>query len=263
MTVIATVQVRMGSSRLPGKALRTMGDRPMLAVLLDRLALCKQLDGVVVATSERPENDAIEAFCRARGTSCFRGDEDDVLGRMMGALRNCDATVGVEIFGDCPLIDPAIVDMMIARFHAADPACDFIGNDLQTTYPPGMEVEVFTVAALADSAIRCTDPAIREHGTLFIRQHPDLYRLLSVEATGNQRRPELELEVDTIEDFTVLEQILLHFQGRPDFSLDDIIAFADAHPELMERNAAVPRRWKQFRNDSPALHPVTRNTDNV
>jgi spore coat polysaccharide biosynthesis protein SpsF (cytidylyltransferase family) len=182
MRVIASVAVRMGSSRLPGKAMREVSGTPLLGHLLDRLAFARRLDGVVVATSRRAENDVIAEYCRVRGTACFRGDEDDVLGRILGALSAENATIGVEVFGDGPLIDPAIVDRFVDLFVRSDGQLDFVGNDLTTTWPPGMEVEVFSVAALADAAGRCGDPAVREHGTLFVRQNPDLYRLRNIEA---------------------------------------------------------------------------------
>lgn len=250
MTVFATVQVRMGSSRLPGKVLTEVEGKPLLGHLLDRLALAKGLDGVVVATSVRPENDAIERYCRSRGTPCFRGSEDDVLGRMLGALRQVRAKTGVVIFGDCPLIDPAIVDEMIELYHQAGPAQDFLGNDLKTSYPPGMEVEVFKVAALEDAGRRCADPAIREHGTLFIRQNPELYQIRNIEAPPPFHRPELELEVDTPEDMSVMQTILEHFAGKPAYGLAELIAFLDANPDVAARNRDVPRRWKEFRGES-------------
>jgi len=248
MSVVATVQVRMGSSRLPGKVMREIAGKPLLGHLLDRLALSDRLDGVVVATSVRAENDAIERYCGSRGVACFRGDEDDVLGRMLGALRSLNAVVGVEVFGDCPLIDPAIVDQFVDLFTQADGALDFVGNDLTTTWPPGMEVEVFSVAALADADRRCADPAIREHGTLFIRQNPARYRLRNVEAPAQLRRPDIELEVDTAEDLAVLDQVLAHFADRRDVGLAELIAFMDAHPQIASANRDVPRRWKEFRS---------------
>lgn len=251
MKIVATVQVRMGSSRLPGKVLAPVLGKPLLGHLLDRLAQCRRLDEVVVATSVKPENDAIEEYCRQRGTACYRGSEDDVLGRMLEALQSRDATVGVEVFGDCPLIDPALVDDMVGRF-LAEPELDWIGNDLATSYPPGMEAEVFKVAAFADSARRTDDPVIREHGTLFIRQHPGIYRIRNVEAEGALRRPELELEVDTAEDFEVATAVLEHFAGRPTFTLAELIAFMDANPALKDKNAAVHRRWKEFRANGDA-----------
>jgi spore coat polysaccharide biosynthesis protein SpsF (cytidylyltransferase family) len=250
MSTIAVVAVRMGSSRLPGKALRDVAGKPLLGHLLDRLALARRLDGVVVATSQRAENDAIAEYCRGRATACFRGDEDDVLGRIVGALRAQNATIGVEVFGDGPLIDPAIVDLFVDLFAQSGGQLDFVGNDLTTTWPPGMEVEVFSVAALADADRRCGDPAVREHGTLFMRQNPGLYRLRNVEAPPEFRRPEIELEVDTAEDLAVMEAVLRHFSDRPDVGLSELIRFMDGNPDIAAINRSVARRWKEFRSDA-------------
>jgi spore coat polysaccharide biosynthesis protein SpsF len=245
---IAIVNVRMGSSRLPGKALRELCGKPLLQHLLERLRLARTLDDIVVGTSTLAANDAIEAFCARLGVQCFRGSEDDVLARTLGGLQSMGATTGVVTFGDGPLIDPAIVDDMVTRYRNSDPACDFVGNDLETSYPPGMEVEVFSVAALADSDRRCTDPRIREHGTLYVRRNPDRYRVCNVTAPAPLRRPELELEVDTEADLPVIAAVLEHFAARPGFSCADIIGFFDANPQLAQLNRAVPRRWKAFRN---------------
>ncbi|MBF0249336.1 MAG: glycosyltransferase family protein [Alphaproteobacteria bacterium] len=246
--IIAVVPVRMGSSRLPGKMLMPICGKPLLGHLLDRLMRCRSIDGIVVATSENPENDPVELYCATRNVACFRGDENDVLGRLLGALDSQGADIGVLAFGDAPLLDPAIVDAMVKRF-LFEKSLDFVGNDLVTTFPPGMEVEVFRVDALRDSAQRANDPAIREHGTLYIRQNPKLYGVLNVEAGGAQRRPELEIEVDTLQDARVIDAIVVHFGGRDNFTLDEIIAFLDANPELRTSNQNVPRLWKQYRDD--------------
>lgn len=249
---IAVINVRMGSGRLPGKALRTVAGKPVLEHLLARVRRARNLDGVVVATSTLPENDAIAAFCAAHALECFRGSEHDVLGRTLGALEAAHAEPGVVVYGDGPLIDPAIIDRFIEQYSSVTPSCDFLGNDLSTSYSPGMEVEVFSVAALADSARRCIDPAIREHGTLFIRQHPQLYRLFAVEAPAELRRPDLHLELDTEADLAVIGAILHHFGDRTDFTLAQIIEFLDRHPALGQMNRIVPRRWRAFRADADA-----------
>jgi spore coat polysaccharide biosynthesis protein SpsF (cytidylyltransferase family) len=249
MKIVAVVQVRMGSSRLPGKPLMRVMNKPLLGYLLDRLGLCRQIDELVVATSTNPENDQIENFCTESGVHCFRGSENDVLGRMLGALNSRSATVGVEVFGDCPLIDPAIVDEMIHLFKC-DSELDWIGNDLVTSFPPGMEVEVFKLSSLTDSASRTEDPTIREHGTLYLRQHPDLYKVRNVEAEGKLRRPELELELDTAEDLEVITSVLEFFGEDRSFGIADVIDFMDANPKLKKINSTVHRRWKYFREDS-------------
>jgi spore coat polysaccharide biosynthesis protein SpsF (cytidylyltransferase family) len=239
----------MGSTRLPGKVMMPLGNRPLLGFLIERLRLCRTIDEVVVATSIENENDVIEEFCANEGIACFRGSEEDVLKRTLGALESVSATIGVEVFGDCPLIDPLIVDDIVTKFldHAR---YHFIGNDLKTTYPPGMEVEVFSVAALQDSddRVAASDP-IREHGTLFIRQNPQLYKVINLEAEGKRRRPEVELEVDSREDLDVVTAIIQHFDPRIDFSLDEVLRFLDDNPEIVEINRSVHRRWKEFRDD--------------
>lgn len=252
MKIIASIQVRMGSSRFPGKAMHPVAGKPLLGHLIDRLLLAKRLDGIIIATTTRSENDVIEAYCLDQCVPCFRGSEDDVLDRTLKALQSMDATVGVEVYGDCPLIDPAIVDDMIEIFLSdpADP--DFVGNDIKTTYPPGMEVEVFKVSALADADRRIQDMSIREHGTLFIRQNPTIYRIRNVEAPPDYHLPEIELEIDTEEDLFIISAVIEYFNGRADFTLKEIIAFLNTRPDLVDSNRNIHRRWKEFRDEHNA-----------
>ena len=236
----------MASTRLPGKILKLINSKPVLGYLIDRLKACKSLDEIIVATSQNEENDAIEEYCQVSSMTCFRGSEEDVLGRLVFALKASAADIGVLAFGDGPLVDPALVDTFVKMF-SQDGSLDFLSNDFKTTYPPGMEVEVFKTAALMDAHGRNDVPATREHGTLYIRQHPELYKCKNVEAPSEQCRPELQLELDTIEDFTVIEAIIKHFSEKPLFSLSDMIDFLDQNDQLKLINKNVPRRWKSFR----------------
>lgn len=248
MKTAAIVNVRMGSTRLPGKALREICGKPLLQHLLDRVARARMVDQVVVATSSLQSNDPIESFCVERRVQCFRGSETDVLSRTVGALQLAGATVGVITYGDGPLIDPDIIDGIASYYLQAEPPLDFVGNDLTTTYPPGMEVEVFSAMALADANLRCADPAVREHGTLYLRMNPHLYRLANLEAPPGLRRPDLELEIDVEDDLQVVGHILSFFEGRVDFTLAEIIAYLDTHPEVAAANRSIERRWKVFRS---------------
>jgi spore coat polysaccharide biosynthesis protein SpsF (cytidylyltransferase family) len=222
--------------------------KPLIGYLLDRLQRSLILDEVVVATSSRPNNDVIQSYCDSRGVFCFRGSETDVLERLLQALRWRNATTAVLVFGDCPLIDPDVVTQVTNYFQESR-QYDFVGNDLYTTYPAGMEVEVFSMHALEDSANRCISADIREHGTLYIRTHPKIYRIHNLDAPLRWRRPDLVLEVDTIEDITVVQKIVGHFRGRSDFSLVEIIEFMDKHPDISALNQEIPRRWKRFRDE--------------
>src|SRR3989338_3544081 len=206
--IVAVICVRMGSGRLFGKVMLEILGKPVLGYLIDRVKSCVLIDEIAVATSLNPQNDIIADYCRRTGVNCFRGSEDDVLGRMLGALKNYSADIGVEIFGDGPLIDPEIIDNMIRLYMGNIDKYDFVSNDLKTTYPCGMELEVFSVKALEDAAQRDVSSEVREHGTLFIRQHPEYYRLHNIEAPPQLFYPDMSIEMDTKEDFIIIKDII-------------------------------------------------------
>lgn len=243
---MATIPVRMGSERLPGKSMRLFGGRPLLWHLINRVRQCIHLDDVIVATPDSHENDPIETFCILESIRCYRGVEEDVLVRLIDSLRACEADIGVVVYGDNPLVDPRIVDEHIALFCSLTDY-DWIGNDLKTTFPPGMEVEVFNVSTLINSEKQTKDPLMREHATLGIRQRPDLYKLFNVEADGVRRRPEIHLGVDTGLDAEVVEAIINHFADSTYYSLEQIIEYVDLYPDLLKKNYDLPRRWRKYR----------------
>jgi len=255
LKVVATVQARMGSTRLPGKVMMNLMGKPVLARLLERARRASKVDETLVATSIHAKDDVIADLCKSIETPCFRGSEEDVLERILGGLLQHEADVAVELFGDCPLIDPKIIDQHVSFFMDNLGKYDFVGNDLKSTYPPGTEVEVYSVSALEDAANRARDPGVREHGTLFIRQHPGIYRLHNIEAPDELRYPEMEIELDTAEDFQVIEAIFRHFleQGQPDFNTYDVVEFMLKNPQIQAINQKVERRWKQYRKDDNGL----------
>jgi spore coat polysaccharide biosynthesis protein SpsF len=238
----------MGSERFPGKVLRKVRDREMLWYLINRLKQCETLDDIVVGTPSTSENDCIASWCGVHGVNCSRGFEEDVLGRICGSLRLVDGDIGVMVFGDNPLIDPELVDSMVMNFQSRKSVV-WLGNDLKTTFPPGMDVEVFHRSAIEDADCRANTPEFREHGTLYIRKHPELYEIVNIEAPAKYSRPELCLGIDTEIDFEVVREIIQHFDGRIDFTLDEIILFLDQNPEIAALNQRVERRWRQYRSD--------------
>ncbi len=245
--VVAIINVRMGSERLPGKTMRMVEGKPLLGHLLWRVRQARAVDDIVVATPDSAQNDVIEEYCHSVGAACFRGAENDLITRTLGALDWMKADIGVEIYGDGPLIDPAMIEECLGVFMDEGPY-DLVGNDMKGTYPSGMYTEAFSVASFRDSDARTNDLAIREHGTFFLRKHPDLYRIRNIEARGNLRRPDIHLDVDTEEDFRVIVAIVKHFVPRQDFTLAEIITFLDANPAIRESNAHVHRRWKQHQS---------------
>ena len=233
MSTAIVVQARMGSTRLPGKVLKDIAGRPMLSYQMERLRRVKRAERIVVATTDQPADDAVERFCQKEKIACVRGSEHDVLARYHLAIERFPADVVVRITADCPLIDPAIVDEAIAAYEP-----DYVSNMLETTYPYGMAVEVFSAQALREAHREAKDPAEREHVTPFIYRHPERYRLRSLTMAPNLSHH--RWTVDTPEDFELVSRLLKTL--KPHFTLQDVLAVLDAHPDWCAINAHVEQK---------------------
>ncbi|HZP63861.1 MAG TPA: aminotransferase class III-fold pyridoxal phosphate-dependent enzyme [Terriglobales bacterium] len=165
--ITAIIQARMGSQRFPGKSMADICGRPMLGRVCDRVRTSQLLDQLVVATSTNRSDDAIANFCNGEHIQCFRGGETDVLDRFYHAAREYDATTIARITADCPLIDGEIIDRILRRFLQGD--CDYVSNTLRYTYPDGLDVEVFSFAALDQAWKYAEKPSEREHVTPYLR----------------------------------------------------------------------------------------------
>ncbi|MBI3444292.1 MAG: glycosyltransferase family protein, partial [Magnetospirillum sp.] len=189
MKIIATIEARMTSSRLPGKVLLPCQGQPMLARMVERLRRVPSLSGIVVATTVNAADDAIEALATELGIGCWRGSEDDVLARVLDGAHAFEADVIVETTGDCPLIDPSIVEQCIQEYRAS--GVDYLSNVLERTFPIGMDTQVFATGILDDVARRTSDPTDHEHVSLYIYRHPELYSLRNVAAPPDLHDPDL------------------------------------------------------------------------
>jgi spore coat polysaccharide biosynthesis protein SpsF len=227
----------MTSSRLPGKVLLPVLGRPLLEHMVERLRRSRRIDAIVLATTAEAASDPLEALAAELGIGCFRGSEDDVLGRVLGAARAHDADVIVETTADCPLIDPAVVDLVVERFEQGD--ADYCSNTLERTYPDGLDVEVFPTAVLAEVDRLTADPADREHVSLYIYEHPERYRLRNVAS----RRPDTgawRVTVDEPADYALVTAIFeALYPADPAFGFEAIVALLDARPELRALNDDV------------------------
>jgi spore coat polysaccharide biosynthesis protein SpsF len=234
----AVVAARMGSSRLPGKTLADLAGRPSLWHIIDRLRQVAGLAGVVIATTERPDDDPIRECARTAGARSFSGSSEDVLGRTLAAARTVGARTIVQVTGDCPLVDPRVVEHALATYRTND--VDYVSTVLgEETYPIGLDVEIFATDVLERVDTLTGDPRDREHVSVYIYEHPGDFRLLGIHASGSQRRPDLRLTLDTAEDLAVIRAVYAALWAqRPDFSIDEVIAFLDAHPELKQHNRA-------------------------
>jgi spore coat polysaccharide biosynthesis protein SpsF len=231
--VLAILQARMSSTRLPGKVMRPLLGQPMIARQIERLRRAGRLSAITVATSTDPGDDVLAAWCADNAIACFRGPLDDVQTRFLGAL---DAAGGPKTFlrltADCPFADPAVIDACIAA-HAASGA-DYTYNTRGWTFPKGLDVEVCETEALRRATAESADPYDREHVTPYIYGHPERFRVHAV-----TRDPPLRYRwtVDTPEDFAFVSAVYAAlYPANPAFTTDDILAWQAAHPDQVLPN---------------------------
>ena len=238
MKVVAIVQARMGSTRLPGKVLKDLAGETMLARVVERLRGTRLINEVLIATTDRPVDDAIVAECRKVSVAVSRGDQDDVLDRYFRAAQLMKADVVVRVTSDCPLLDPEITDKTIAAFLEARP--DYASNVMVRTYPRGLDTEVMSFDALAQAWRRASKAYEREHVTPYIYEHSEEFKLLSV--TGDLDYSGYRWTVDTPEDMEFVQAIYGRFQGHTLFNWRDVLALLDREPEIVNLNQHVSQK---------------------
>jgi spore coat polysaccharide biosynthesis protein SpsF len=242
--IIAIIQARMGSSRLPGKVMMEICKEPMLAWVVKRTRNAKMIKEIVVATTREPSDNEIEKFCQSHHITCYRGSSTDVLDRYYQTAKLYQADVIVRITADCPLIDPELIDNTIATFLGS--LADFTANRLpppfQRTYPIGLDVEVVSMAALERAWKESTALYEREHVMPYIYERKDQFRILTIENEDDYGT--YRWTVDTREDLDFIHAVVKEFGCRMDFSWKDVIELLKRNPELMQINAQV--RHKSF-----------------
>lgn len=236
--VVAIVQARMGSTRLPGKVLKEVLGKPLLGFLVERIRRSRLISELVIATSTENSDDIIADYCAKQGIAVYRGSEADVLSRYAEAAAEYKADYIVRICADSPLIDPGMIDEIIQEFLDKYPSCDYLSNTLKQTCPLGMNTEIFSFQALQTAHLKARLPYEREHVTPYIYSNPQLFSICQ-----KHYQPDLSnfrLTVDMPEDFelvrTILEQLYL---AKPGFSLSDVIAMLKEYPELYKINLHI------------------------
>ena|SRR3989338_1102702 len=242
MKIVATIEARMTSTRLPGKVLLPVMGKPMLSYLISRLQMVPSIDEIVLATTTNVADESLVDFANMAGIRYYRGSEENVLSRVIAAAEMAQADVIVEITGDCPLIDPDIVEQTIRMFKAHHAV--YVSNDGIPTYPMGMNVQVYTLAILKKSAQMTNDPLDQEHVTRHIRHHPEIFPSVCLVAPPSLHWPELGLTLDELADYQLLKLIMEHFGNKNRlFSCFDIIRLLREKPHWVEINSAVGREW--------------------
>jgi spore coat polysaccharide biosynthesis protein SpsF len=238
--IVAIVQARMGSTRLPGKVMCDLIGRPLLVHEIERVLRSKRIGSVVIATTNLPGDNVIVQLCQDHGWQYFRGDEQDVLDRYYRAAQTSNADVIVRLTSDCPLIDPLVIDSVIDRFCRDYPHTDYASNVIPIrTYPRGLDTEIMTMEALERSWNDESDPTLREHVTQHIVKNPGKFRIALV--THDQDLSNLRWTVDTREDLMFVREVYAHF-GHNSFSWMDVLELVIQQPELSLINQDIPQK---------------------
>lgn len=235
------VQARLGSTRLPGKIFKPILGKPMLSYQIERLRRVKGVQGIVVATTTNPQDQPIVDYCNLEGLHCIRGSVDDVLSRYIAACAAFGLDAVVRITSDCPLIDPDLLQKGLALFLQNYESLDYLSICHERTYPIGMDFEIIRVDALKRAFYEAQTAAEKEHVTPYIWKHPELFRLANLQQTADHSS--YRLTVDTHEDLELVERIFASlYPKNPEFSLKDVMALLEQHPDWLKINAHVQHK---------------------
>lgn len=238
---ICLIQARMGSTRLPGKVMKYILDKPMIYYVVERVKQCKYIDQVVVVTTETLEDDDLVDYLITNEVNVYRGDTEDVLKRYLDAAQKYHGDIIVRITGDCPLIDPVLIDHIIS-YYLIMGDFDYVHIDTNNDeFLHGIDVEVFTQSSLSRTMKEINSiensAVYREHVTPYIRKHPEKFKIGVISGLDIYKR-NYRLCVDTKEDFEVVRIIYNLFQD-PYVSTSSVIKYLDKHPELVAINSEV------------------------
>jgi spore coat polysaccharide biosynthesis protein SpsF len=238
MTLVAVLQARFSSTRLPGKVLKPLLGEPMLARQLERIGRARRIDQLIVATSTESSDDPIATLCNSLGVACHRGALDDVLDRMYQAGAAAKANTFMRLTGDCPLVDPDLLDRLVNFFQAG--GYDYASNTIEPTFPDGLDAEVMHFHCLEAAWREGRLPSEREHVTPFIYNHPERYRIGSFK--GEPDLSALRWTVDEAPDLEFVAQIYQTlYPDNPAFCTADILQLLGQKPELAEINLGTGR----------------------
>lgn len=238
--LIAIIEGRTNSKRLPGKILMDINGKNSLEHIFERLQTISNLKDIILATTNKPNDNRLTQVAIKIGYSIYRGDEFDVLGRIAGAAKKYRNLDILKLTGDCPFIDPSIVTNVINLFFKSK--CDFASNTIERTFPDGMDCGVVRNSVMQEASVEAIDPLEREHTSLFIRRHPDRYNLVNLFAPSDLAYPNLGITLDTQEDLNFLTAIASHFDSTELFSCKQILELLDSNPTLQLLNSKVERR---------------------
>lgn len=238
MNTIIIIQARMGSSRLPGKIIKPLGESVVLNYVVSRCNQVENIDKVIVATSTLPQDDAVEKWCAKNGVDCFRGSEDDVLARYYESARPFKPDYVIRVTADCPFVDYELAGDIIAKMkeHPSDILL------LEGSLPRGLAVEMISFSALEYIYKNGHEPRHREHVTYYAYEYPQQFKSTKITVPVEKQHPELRITLDTEEDYKLCQAIAEHFQGDKLVSAEKVIRYLLNHPEIAKLNAHIEQK---------------------
>lgn len=236
--IAAIVQARMGSTRLPGKVMKPLCGKPILWHIITRISYSKQIEKIIIATTDKEEDKVIVKLAEEMGVAFYRGSSDDVLDRYYQAARKFNVDPVVRITADCPLIDPEIMDNIIDYYLKGD--YDYVSNGLKPTLPDGLDTEVFSFKSLEKAWAEAKKPSEREHVTSYIYNHPELLKIHNYE--NDVDLSGMRWVVDEEADYQFISEVYknLYKDGKI-FYVKDIIRLLEEMPELLKLNKGISR----------------------
>ena len=242
--ITGLIAARMGSSRFRGKTLADLGDIPMIEFMIKRVLLSKYVDDIVIATGKGKENDILEKWCSIQNIKCFRGADEDVLGRLYAASVEFNLETIVELLGDNPFVHSSLIDGCIKLFHESN--CDYVAtltNEYPLAeknlprFPIGVRVQVFNHAVLETCHNLTSHPDHREHATSFIAENPDIFKSQFLTASGDfasHHKPEITFAVNRPENLKMLNGILQLLPAKSNFDVSDALIALESNPSLLK-----------------------------
>lgn len=253
MKIVATIEARMTSTRLPGKSMKKILGKPMLQIMIERLKNCKTLNDIVIATTDNVKDDEINDLAKKMNVKCFRGSENDVLDRVLKAAQSSNADIIVELWGDAPLVDPNILDYLTKYY--LENKFDCVGTvmpNFKRTYPVGISALMFPTKILQEVDKKTQNPIDRENVSNYIYEHPEEYDISPLPCPDELNFPHIRFEVDEQNDFDVVSKIYENlYPINPNFTTLDIINFLNSNPHIRDSNKHVVKRrlptWDKFK----------------
>lgn len=245
--VVAIIEARMTSSRLPGKVLMESCGKTMLQHMIERIRRSKMLDDIVVATTVNKEDDPVVNLCRDMDCKFFRGSENDVLDRVVNTAKSVNADIIVELCGDCPFIDWRHIDHLVKLYLSGD--YDFVSNNMERTFPIGFDIRVFATDLLDKLNMTSTNPLDHEHVSIHFPQHKEKYKCCNWSADEKENRPDIEVTLDEMDDYNLINNVFQKlYPENNDFSCADVIRYLDKHPEISSKSKDVERTVINYDN---------------